>query len=160
MIIYTDGACRGNQYGNAAGGYGVIIDCGSERTELAQGYADTTNNRMELRAAIAGLKAVEEASTIELVTDSKYVSDAFNQNWIAGWLKRGWKNASKKPVKNRDLWEELIPLAEKHEVTWTWVRGHSGHPDNERADELACMAADNGPLLEDSGATTLTIVKE
>ncbi|BDQ34813.1 ribonuclease HI [Pseudodesulfovibrio portus] len=158
MKIYTDGACRGNQYGNATGGYGVIIDSGSARAEYAQGYADTTNNRMELRAAIAGLKALTTPTQVELVTDSQYVSKAFTDNWIAGWLKRGWKNASGKPVKNRDLWEELIPLTEKHKVTWTWVRGHNGHPDNERADELACMAADNGPLLKDIGTTTLTAV--
>ena len=147
--IYTDGACRGNQYENASGGYGAIIIDGEERIELSQGYADTTNNRMELRGVIAGLNAVGQPSKIEILTDSKYVTDAFNQGWIEGWVKRGWKTAAKKPVKNPDLWKELIPLAEKHNVTWTWVKGHSGNSENERADELACAAADSGKLLED-----------
>lgn len=147
--IYTDGACRGNQNENANGGYGTVILDGDKRVELSQGYADTTNNRMELRAVIAGLKAVEQPSEIEVISDSKYVVDAFNKKWIEGWIKRNWKTAAKKPVKNPDLWKELIPLAEKHDVTWTWVKGHSGNIENERADELACTAADSGELLED-----------
>lgn len=147
--IYTDGACRGNQNDNARGGYGTVILDGNSRIELSQGYADTTNNRMELRAVIAGLNAITQPSEIEIISDSKYVVDAFNQNWIGGWIKRGWKNASKKPVKNPDLWKKLIPLADKHDVTWTWVKGHSGNPENERADKLACDAADFGELLQD-----------
>ena len=147
--IYTDGACRGNQNDNANGGYGAVILNGDNRIELSQGYADTTNNRMELRAVIAGLKAIEQPSKIEVISDSKYIVNPFNENWLEGWVKRGWKTAAKKPVKNQDLWKELIPLAEKHNVTWTWVKGHSGHAENERADELACAAADSGELLED-----------
>ncbi len=158
MKIYTDGACRGNQSDNAAGGYGVLIESGPDRIELAQGYANTTNNRMELRAAVAGLKTLDTPSEVEIITDSQYVSKAFTANWLAGWIKRGWKTSANKPVKNQDLWEELIPLTKKHDVTWTWVKGHDGHPGNERADELACMAADNGELFDDSESTTVTIV--
>jgi len=158
MRIYTDGACRGNQYGNATGGYGAVIESSQDRIELAQGYADTTNNRMELRAVTAALKTLETPTVLEIFTDSKYVCQAFLDNWIAGWIKRGWKTAAKKPVKNQDLWEELIALANEHDITWTWVKGHSGHPGNERADELACMAADHGELFNDSKPTTVTIV--
>jgi len=151
--IYTDGACRGNQNDNANGGYGAVILDGDNRIELSQGYTDTTNNRMELRAVIAGFKVIEQPSKIEVISDSKYVVDAFNKNWIEGWEKRGWKTAAKKPVKNPDLWRELLPLVERHDVTWTWVRGHSGHIENERADELACLAADSRWLIEDTGLT-------
>jgi ribonuclease HI len=158
ITIYTDGACRGNQNQNAPGGYGTIIVNSSDRLELSQGYADTTNNRMELRAVIAGLKTIETPSTIEIVSDSKYVTDAFNAGWIDGWLDRGWKNASGKPVKNRDLWEELLSLVEPHDIVWTWVKGHAGHPENERADELACLAADSGALLKDDGPTTVNVL--
>ena len=143
VTIYTDGACRGNQNACAPGGYGAVLDLPGGRLELAQGYKDTTNNRMELRAAIAALKALDDGHEVEIFTDSKYLCDAFNQNWIQGWISRGWKTASKKPVKNRDLWEELIPLVQKHAVSFSWVKGHAGHPGNERADALACEAADD-----------------
>ncbi len=155
MKIYTDGACRGNQYGNAAGGYGVLIESDSDRIELAQGYSDTTNNRMELRAAIAGLKSLDTPTKVELFTDSQYVSKGFTDNWIKGWIKRGWKTSKNKPVENQDLWEELIPLDQKHDVTWTWVRGHSGTPAmNEPMNWLAwqqttesCSMTPNQPQL-------------
>lgn len=154
ITIYTDGACRGNKHQNAPGGYGTIIVNDIDRLELSQGYADTTNNRMELRAVIAGLKAIDMPSSIEIVSDSKYVTDAFNAYWVEAWLDRGWKTSAGKPVKNRDLWEELISQVKPHDITWTWVKGHAGHPENERADELACMAADSAELLSDEGPTT------
>ena len=159
VTAYTDGACRGNQNDNAPGGYGVVLlfDDG-ERKEYAQGYRDTTNNRMELRAAITALSALDTGSTVTLVTDSKYVSEAFNQHWIDGWKRRGWKNASGKPVMNRDLWDELIPLTEERNVTFKWVKGHAGIPENERADELACLAADPEELIADEGPTIITEV--
>lgn len=159
ITIYTDGACRGNQNANAPGGYGaVLLNAKGKRKELAQGYTDTTNNRMELRAVIAALRALKRPCVVEVVTDSKYVCDAFNQNWIEGWLKRGWKNASKKPVKNRDLWEELLPLVDQHDVSFRWVKGHAGHEGNERADALACAAADDpSQHLQDTGDTVVTV---
>lgn len=158
VTIYTDGACKGNQHANATGGYGAVLMNENKTKELAQGYSDTTNNRMELRAVIAALKALKRPCRVELFTDSNYVCKAFNDNWIAGWIKRGWKNASKKPVANRDLWEELLAVVDTHEITWNWVKGHAGDPLNERADELACMAA-AGDLIEDAGETIITVVK-
>lgn len=158
ITIYTDGACRGNQYSNAPGGYGVVLWDGQNKTELAQGYEDTTNNRMEIRAAIAGLKALPKKSIVRVVSDSKYVTDAFNAKWIDSWLAKGWKNSSKKPVANRDLWEELLPLARYHKVTWHWVKGHAGHEWNERADKLAFQAS-FGELLKDDGATAVRFVQ-
>ena len=158
VTAYTDGACRGNQHDNAPGGYGVVLLNGRSRKELAQGYADTTNNRMELRAAIAALKALKRPCVVDLYTDSKYVCDAFNQNWIEGWIDRGWKNASKKPVKNQDLWEELLPLVERHDVTFRWVKGHSDNRENNRADALATAAADfTFAHLADDGPTVVTV---
>lgn len=159
VIIFTDGACKGNQFDSATGGYGAVIQTTTGHTELAQGYADTTNNRMELRACIAALKSLKQPSQVTLFTDSKYVCDAFRQDWISGWLKRDWKNASKKPVANRDLWEELIPLTKVHSVTWEWIKGHVGNEGNERADTLACMAAE-GSLLVDQGETVVTIANQ
>lgn len=156
ITIYTDGACRGNQNQNAPGGYGAIVVNGTDRLELSQGYADTTNNRMELRAVIAGLKAVGTPSIVEIVSDSQYVTKAFTDGWIAGWIKRGWKNSNGKAVKNRDLWEELLSLVALHDTRFVWVKGHAGHPENERADELACLAADSGELLKDDGPTVQT----
>lgn len=158
ITIYTDGACRGNQNDNAPGGYGAVIWDGQSSYELAQGYRNTTNNRMELRAAIAGLKALSEKSTVQLYSDSKYVTDAFNAKWIDGWLARNWVNASKKPVANRDLWEELLSLTRKHLVTWHWVKGHAGHEWNERADKLAVQAS-YGELLKDDGVTAVRVVQ-
>lgn len=138
--IFADGACRNNQHDNATGGYGVVILDGTHRVELAQGYRDTTNNRMELRAVVAALKALEPNSNVAVYTDSQYVCNAFNKGWIRNWIANGWKNANKKPVKNRDLWEELLAVSNQHEISWNWVKGHSGHPENERADQLESAA--------------------
>lgn len=155
--IYTDGSCLGNP---GPGGYGVVILDGEERVELAQGYADTTNNRMELRAIIAGLKAIEQPSKIEILSDSAYALGGFKKNWIANWVRNGWKNASKKPVENRDLWEELIPLEAFHDVEWIKVKGHFGVVENERADGLAVGAASvpTEELLNDTGSTVISPV--
>jgi ribonuclease HI len=157
VTIYTDGSCKGNQYDFATGGYGAVVQATTGRLEFAQGYTDTTNNRMELRACIAALKALNNASAVTLITDSKYVCDAFRQNWIGNWLKNGWKKANKESVANRDLWEELLPLTKIHTITWTWVKGHAGNEGNERANVLAC-AATEGNLMIDRGETVVTIV--
>lgn len=143
--IYTDGAARGNPDG--PGGYGTILTYvdtkGKEHIrEYSQGYKKTTNNRMELLAAIVGLEALNRPCQVELYSDSKYLVDAFNQRWIDGWLKKGWKRGKNEPVKNVDLWKRLLEAKEPHEVTFIWVKGHHGHPQNERCDELATSAAD------------------
>lgn len=152
--IYTDGAARGNPDG--PGGYGTVLEYTDSRgmlhtKELSQGYKKTTNNRMELMAAIAGLEALNRPCEIELYSDSKYVVDAFNQHWIDGWLKKGWKRGKNEPVKNVDLWQRLLKAKEPHEVTFIWVKGHDGHPQNERCDTLATTAADGDGLMEDEG---------
>ena len=152
--IFTDGAARGNPEG--PGGYGAVlqyIDTKGQlhEREFSAGYKKTTNNRMELMAVIVGLEALTKPCDVEVISDSKYVTDAFNQNWIAGWLKRGWKNSSKEPVKNIDLWQRLLRAKEQHQVKFTWVKGHAGHKENERCDELATTAADGEHLLTDPG---------
>lgn len=152
VTIYTDGAARGNPDG--PGGYGVVLNYIDKNgtlheRELSAGYKKTTNNRMELMAAIRGLEALTKPCQVTLYSDSKYVVDAFNQNWIGGWLKRGWKKADKKPVKNVDLWKYLLKVMEPHDVTYVWVKGHDGHIQNERCDTLATTAADGGNLLDD-----------
>ena len=143
--IYTDGAARGNPDG--PGGYGVVLQFTDSKgtlheRELSCGYEKTTNNRMELMGAIAGLEALTKPCIVELYSDSKYLTDAFNQHWIENWLKRGWKKADKTPVLNVDLWERLLKAMEPHDVTWIWVKGHAGNPINERCDKLATAAAD------------------
>ena len=150
--IYTDGAARGNPDG--PGGYGTVLEFidskGQLHTkELSCGYKKTTNNRMELMPAIAGLEALNRPCEIELYSDSKYVVDAFNQHWIDGWLKKGWKRGKNEPVKNVDLWKRLLKAKEPHQITFIWVKGHDGHPQNERCDTLATTAADGGNLLDD-----------
>lgn len=150
--IYTDGAARGNPDG--PGGYGTILTCvdgkGQEhKREYSQGYKKTTNNRMELMAAIVGLEALTRPSQVELYSDSKYLVDAFNQHWIDGWLRKGWTRGKNEPVKNVDLWKRLLKAKEPHQVTFIWVKGHDGHPQNERCDELATSAADGDQLIED-----------
>lgn len=150
--IYTDGAARGNPDG--PGGYGTVLEYidtkGNLHTkELSQGYKKTTNNRMELMAVIAGLEALNRPCEVELYSDSKYVVDAFNQHWIDGWLKKGWKRGKNEPVKNVDLWKRLLATKEKHQVKFIWVKGHDGHPQNERCDQLATTAADGSSLLDD-----------
>ncbi len=117
--------------------------------ELSQGYKKTTNNRMELMAVIAGLEALNRPCEVELYSDSQYVVNAFNQHWIDGWVKKGWKRGKNEPVKNVDLWKRLLAAKEKHWVTFIWVKGHDGHPQNERCDALATGAADGGNLIED-----------
>ncbi|MGB1140893.1 MAG: ribonuclease HI [Halioglobus sp.] len=136
--IFTDGACRGNP---GPGGWGALLRYGGHERELYGGEPDTTNNRMELRAAIEGLKALSEPCQVTLTTDSAYVKNGIT-SWLAGWKAKGWKTASKKPVKNVDLWQALDEQNARHEVTWAWVKGHSGHPENERADQLANRGID------------------
>ena len=153
VIIYTDGSARGNP-GN--GGYGAVLSytnrAGTTFTrELSGGYERTTNNRMELMAAIVALETLNRPCTVELHSDSQYLVNAFNKHWIDGWVKRGWKTAAKKPVKNIDLWQRLLRAKEPHRVTFIWVKGHAGHELNERCDQLACAAADSGTLEVDSG---------
>ena len=131
--IYTDGACSGNP---GPGGWGAVLLCNGQRKEINGGEADTTNNRMELEAAIHALEALKRRSTVDLFTDSRYVKDGITQ-WINGWKAKGWRTAGKKPVKNVDLWQLLDAQAGEHDVTWHWVKGHDGDPENERADELA-----------------------
>ena len=135
--IATDGACKGNP---GRGGWGVVIRSGGHERELSGGEAHTTNNRMELTAAIEGLKALKRPCRVTLSTDSRYVMDGLTK-WIHGWQKNGWKTADRKPVKNAELWQALLAAAKPHQIKWVWVKGHAGHPDNERADRLACDAA-------------------
>ena len=131
--MFTDGACKGNP---GKGGWGVVLEWGEHRRELCGGELETTNNRMELRAAIEGLKALKRPSTVIIITDSSYVKDGITK-WIKNWKKNGWKTSSKKSVANNDLWTILDDLVRIHEVSWIWVRGHTGDAGNERADELA-----------------------
>jgi len=131
--IYADGACKGNP---GRGGWGVILLCNENRKELYGGEAQTTNNRMELTAVIEALSALKQASKVRVYTDSQYVQKGISE-WIHNWKRRGWLTADKKPVKNADLWRRLDDVASGHEVEWHWVKGHAGHPENERADALA-----------------------
>ena len=131
--IYTDGACSGNP---GPGGWGALLVYGKTRRELNGGTANTTNNRMELQAAIEALEALKRPTRVRLHTDSTYLKDGITE-WIDRWKSNGWRTANKKPVKNIDLWERLDKARERHEVEWDWIRGHTGHPENERADELA-----------------------
>ncbi|MGE0150927.1 MAG: ribonuclease HI [Parvibaculaceae bacterium] len=133
VVIHTDGACSGNP---GPGGWGAILRYGAHEKELKGGEALTTNNRMELMAAIMALEALTRPAAIEMHTDSQYLRDGISK-WIHGWKRNGWKTAEKKPVKNAELWQRLDLALERHQVTWHWVKGHAGHDDNERADELA-----------------------
>ncbi len=132
--LFTDGACSGNP---GPGGWGTILKYGAHEKELCGGERETTNNRMELTAVIMGLKALKEPCIVRLVTDSKYVADGVTKGWAASWRANGWRKADKKPALNTDLWEELLDLLERHDVTIEWVKGHAGHPENERCDKLA-----------------------
>ena len=136
--IFTDGACKGNP---GPGGWGALLRVGPHEKELSGGEAATTNNRMELTAAIRALEALIEPCAVVLHSDSRYVLDGITK-WVHGWQKNGWKNASKQPVRNADLWHELIAAAKPHQVEWVWVKGHNGHVENERVDVLACAAAE------------------
>ncbi len=135
--IFTDGACKGNP---GPGGWGAILRTGGHEKELSGSAAQTTNNRMEMMAAIESLKALKSPCAVTLHTDSRYVIDGITK-WIFGWQKNGWRNAAKKPVANSDLWLQLIDAARPHKVEWVWVKGHDGHAENERADQLASNAA-------------------
>ena len=152
VTIYTDGSARSNPEG--PGGYGTVIHYTDTKgvlheREYSAGYKRTTNNRMELMAVITGLEALTKPCDVEIVSDSKYVTDAFNQHWIDSWQKNNWKNSQKKPVLNDDLWKRLLQAMKLHNVTFTWVKGHAGHPENERCDFLATSAADGSDLLDD-----------
>ncbi|RPG50383.1 MAG: ribonuclease HI [Gammaproteobacteria bacterium TMED1] len=136
--IYTDGACRGNP---GPGGWGVLLRFGDNEKELCGGEYNTTNNRMELTAAIKGLTAIKKGSVVTLTTDSKYVRNGITQ-WITNWKNKGWRTANKQQVKNQDLWQQLDELSQNHNITWDWVRGHSGHRENEIADVLANRGID------------------
>ena len=136
--IFTDGACRGNP---GPGGWGVLLRYGDNIKELYGAEQETTNNRMELTAAIQGLLAIKEKCTVEITTDSQYVRKGITE-WMTNWKKRNWKTADKKPVKNQDLWMQLDALATQHHVTWHWVKGHSGHIENDIADQLANQGID------------------
>lgn len=153
VTIYSDGSARGNP---GPGGYGTVVQYVDTKgtlheREFSAGYKNTTNNRMELMGAIVGLEALTKPCDIRLISDSKYVTDAFNQNWIKGWLKNNWKNSQKKPVKNVDLWKRLLKAMEPHQVVFQWIKGHAGHKENERCDMLATSAADGSNLLDDTG---------
>lgn len=136
--IFTDGACRGNP---GPGGWGAILRFGAHERELQGAEPQTTNNRMEMTGAIAALSALKEGCDVDLYTDSRYLCDGMSQ-WLAGWKRRGWRTASREPVKNEDLWRLLDALEQRHRIRWHWVRGHAGHPENERADALANAAID------------------
>lgn len=138
VIIYTDGGCRGNP---GPGGWGALLRCGEHIREMKGSEPDTTNNRMELTAAIEALNALNRRCKVELWTDSEYVRNGITK-WIHNWVKRGWKTASKAPVKNADLWQRLLDACERHDIEWHWVKGHAGHEGNERADQLANDAMD------------------
>ena len=157
--IYTDGSARGNPDG--PGGYGTVLQYMDPQGQLHEralscGYIRTTNNRMELMAAIAGLEALTRPCVVELYSDSKYLTDAFNQKWIDNWVKNNWKRGKSGPVKNIDLWERLLEAKKPHQVTFHWVKGHAGHPQNERCDQLATSAADGTDLIADEGFTPLS----
>ena len=176
VSIYTDGAARGNPDG--PGGYGVVLEYVDPKgelhvkelsggygavlqfidkngvlheKELSAGYVRTTNNRMELMAVIRGLEALNRPCEVELYSDSQYVVNAFNQHWIEGWIKKGWKRGKNEPVKNTDLWKRLLEAKKPHQVNFNWVKGHDGHPQNERCDTLATTAADGNELQVDLG---------
>lgn len=153
VTIYTDGSARGNP---GPGGFGAVLQYRDSsgalhERELSEGYERTTNNRMELMGVIAALEILKRPCEVTLFTDSQYVVKAFNEHWIDGWLKRGWKNASKQPVKNVDLWKRLLEAKAAHRVTFVWVKGHAGHPENERCDQLATAAADSPNRKPDVG---------
>ncbi len=149
--IYTDGACTGNP---GPGGYGVVIVEDGKEKELSGGYRLTTNNRMELIAVIEGLKTLKTPARVRLFTDSKYISDAIQLGWVDIWRAKGWRRTGKGKLLNPDLWKELVELLDQHQVELIWVKGHAGHPQNERCDRLAVQAAQQKNLLIDSGYET------
>jgi ribonuclease HI len=151
VTVYTDGSSRGNP---GPGGYGALIEFVDSMgqlhvKELSQGYEKTTNNRMELMAAIAALEALNRPCEVSLWSDSQYLINAFNQHWIDKWIQKNWMLSKSEPVKNADLWQRLLRACETHHITWNWVRGHNGHAQNERCDALATQAADSDNLIPD-----------
>ena len=146
IAIYTDGSCLGNP---GPGGYGALLIFGKHKKEISEGFNQTTNNRMEPMAPAAALECLTEPCIVDITTDSQYVKNGINQ-WIKNWRKNGWRTANKKPVKNADLWKRLDEAVKKHDVDWHWVKGHSGHPENERVDDLAREAA-GSPTQDDTG---------
>lgn len=153
VVIYTDGAAKGNP---GPGGYGVVLNYTDKdgklyQKELSKGYRLTTNNRMELLAAIRALQALKVPCRVTLYSDSKYLVDAINQQWLTSWIKKGWVKSDKKPVKNVDLWKELLEASKPHNIKYVWVKGHADNPLNERCDALACDAATGCDLIEDTG---------
>ncbi|HBR06338.1 MAG TPA: ribonuclease HI [Desulfovibrio sp.] len=149
--VFTDGSCLGNP---GPGGWAAILRYNGTEKELSGGFSGTTNNRMELRAVINALAALTRTCGVDLYTDSTYIKDAVVKDWLGAWQKNGWKTAAKKPVKNQDLWRELLPLLKSHEVRFHWVRGHAGHPENERCDVLAKTQAARPGQPRDPGAET------
>jgi ribonuclease HI len=147
VAIYTDGSCLGNP---GPGGYGVVLRYQQHQKELSAGYKQTTNNRMELLAAIVGLESLKHPCDVDLTTDSQYVRLGITQ-WLANWKKNNWKTSQKEPVKNQDLWRRLDAACQGHKVNWHWVKGHAGHPENERCDELARVAATHQATEVDEG---------
>jgi ribonuclease HI len=137
--LYSDGACSGNP---GPGGWGAILRFKGAEKELSGGEKETTNNRMELMGVIAGLESLKEPCQVNIFTDSQYIANAFLKSWLESWQKNGWKTAAKKPVKNRELWERLLVQASRHNLAWNWIRGHAGHPENERCDRLAVIERD------------------
>ena len=148
VIIHTDGGARGNP---GPGGFGAILSFGPYRKEIRGAFDHTTNNRMELMAAISALELLNEECEVTLHSDSRYLVDAMTKGWLTGWKKKGWIKSDKKPVLNRDLWERLDRALDGHDITWKWVKGHAGNPLNERCDELVHEAIDAGDLEEDLG---------
>ncbi|MGB0326332.1 MAG: ribonuclease HI [Akkermansiaceae bacterium] len=148
VIIHTDGGARGNP---GPGGFGAILSFGPHRKEIRGAFDHTTNNRMELMAAISALELLNEECEVTLHSDSRYLVDAMTKGWLTGWKKKGWIKSDKKPVLNRDLWERLDRALDGHDITWKWVKGHAGNPLNERCDELVHEAIDAGDLEEDLG---------
>lgn len=138
VFLYTDGACSGNP---GPGGWACLLRYNDAQKEISGGAQETTNNQMELTAVIEGLSLLKKPCEVELFTDSKYVLEGATK-WLDGWIQKGWKKADKKPVLNRELWKKLVPLFEKHTITWHWVKGHAGHPENERVDTMACIMRD------------------
>lgn len=146
--IYTDGACSGNP---GKGGYGVVLKFGDATKELSQGFKLTTNNRMEILAAVKGLEALKYSCNVKLYSDSKYLVDSVNQGWIVKWQKNNWMRTKSEPAKNVDLFKRLLKLLEMHSVEFIWVKGHAGHPINERCDELGVSAYNGNNLIDDEG---------
>ncbi|WP_413168459.1 ribonuclease HI [Capilliphycus salinus ALCB114379] len=148
VVLYTDGACQGNP---GPGGYGVVLICGEDREEFSGGFQLTTNNRMEMMAAIVGLQVLETKSKVKLYSDSKYVVDAIEKGWAERWQANGWKRNKKEMAMNPDLWEQLLKLCSQHEVQFLWVKGHAGNRENERCDRLAVAASQQRNLPSDMG---------